>query len=89
MITNEEARIQIENYKKLTKLNIGELLQHQLDEDQDLISNQNYSGHMTASGLVIFEDKVLLIFHNKLEKWLQPGGHLEYRDESIMEAARR
>ncbi len=58
MITNEEARTQIENYKKLTKLNIGQLLQQQLDEDQDLIDNQNYSGHMTASGLVIFEDKV-------------------------------
>lgn len=89
MITNEEARTQIENYKKLTKLNIGELLQQQLDEDQDLINNQNYSGHMTASGLVIFENKVLLIYHNKINKWLQPGGHLEYSDKSIMEAAKR
>ena len=34
-------------------------------------------GHFTGSGLVISEDgsAVLLLFHKKLQRWLQPGGH--------------
>lgn len=34
-------------------------------------------GHLTGSGLVISEDgrAVLLLFHTKLQRWLQPGGH--------------
>jgi 8-oxo-dGTP pyrophosphatase MutT (NUDIX family) len=34
-------------------------------------------GHFTGSGLVISEDgrAVLLLFHTKLQRWLQPGGH--------------
>lgn len=36
-------------------------------------------GHFTGSGLVMSEDgaSVLLLFHAKLQKWLQPGGHGE------------
>lgn len=31
----------------------------------------------TASGYVVHHDKVLLLQHDKLGKWLQPGGHIE------------
>lgn len=33
----------------------------------------------TASGLILNKEmnKILLIFHNKLQKWMQPGGHCE------------
>jgi 8-oxo-dGTP pyrophosphatase MutT (NUDIX family) len=34
-------------------------------------------------------DRVLLIHHAKLGLWLQPGGHVEPGDETIMGAARR
>lgn len=36
-------------------------------------------GHLTASGIVLnpARTKTLLIFHNKLQRWLQPGGHFE------------
>jgi 8-oxo-dGTP pyrophosphatase MutT (NUDIX family) len=36
-------------------------------------------GHFTASALVVTRSgrKVLLLFHRKLERWLQPGGHAE------------
>lgn len=36
-------------------------------------------GHFTGSGLVVSEDggAVLLLFHRKLQRWLQPGGHGE------------
>jgi 8-oxo-dGTP pyrophosphatase MutT (NUDIX family) len=48
-------------------------------------------GHVTASGLVLSEDAdaVLLVFHGRLERWLQPGGHLEPSDASVVAAARR
>ena len=36
-------------------------------------------GHLTASAIVLDESRehVLLIFHNKLHLWLQPGGHFD------------
>lgn len=42
----------------------------------------------TASVYLIENQKVLLIYHRKLEKWLPPGGHLE-ENETPDEAARR
>lgn len=42
----------------------------------------------TASALVIKEQQVLLIYHRKLQKWLQPGGHLD-PNETPPEAAVR
>ena len=36
-------------------------------------------GHLTASAMVLTRDgqRVLLLFHAKLRRWLQPGGHAE------------
>ena len=49
------------------------------------------SGHATASAFVTDEsmNSVLLIFHRKLCKWIQPGGHIESTDETISSAALR
>ncbi|MDO8260842.1 MAG: NUDIX domain-containing protein [Candidatus Magasanikbacteria bacterium] len=33
--------------------------------------------HFTASALIIHDNKVLLIYHKKLDVWLYPGGHVE------------
>ncbi len=48
-------------------------------------------GHFTASGFVASSDAsaLLLIFHGKLERWLQPGGHFEAEDTTVDEAVRR
>jgi 8-oxo-dGTP pyrophosphatase MutT (NUDIX family) len=48
-------------------------------------------GHLTASAFVISPaaDELLLIFHRKLGIWVQPGGHIEPGDESLVAAARR
>lgn len=48
-------------------------------------------GHFTASGFVVGPDgqSLLLIFHRKLQRWLQPGGHFELGDEDHLTAARR
>ena len=48
-------------------------------------------GHFTASAFVLSPDHrdLLLIYHDKLERWLQPGGHIDATDESLLEAALR
>lgn len=48
-------------------------------------------GHVTASGFVASPDRnsVALIHHRKLDRWLQPGGHLESDDADLESAARR
>jgi len=48
-------------------------------------------GHFTASAFVLSPDasSLLLIHHAKLLRWLQPGGHVELGDESLLHAARR
>jgi 8-oxo-dGTP pyrophosphatase MutT (NUDIX family) len=48
-------------------------------------------GHFTASAFVLSPDsrRLALIFHGKLHRWLQPGGHLEEGDATVEAAARR
>lgn len=48
-------------------------------------------GHFTASGFVVSPEghSLLLIHHGKLDRWLQPGGHIEGEDATIESAARR
>jgi 8-oxo-dGTP pyrophosphatase MutT (NUDIX family) len=48
-------------------------------------------GHFTASGFVLspLRDALVLVHHRKLDRWLQPGGHLEASDADIIAAARR
>jgi 8-oxo-dGTP pyrophosphatase MutT (NUDIX family) len=54
-------------------------------------SRTNSEGHVTASAVVARpEDSAfLLVWHRKLGRWLQPGGHLEDSDPSIFAAAVR
>ena len=42
----------------------------------------------TATTFIIEDDKVLLIFHRKLQKWQPPGGHID-ANETPPEAAKR
>jgi 8-oxo-dGTP pyrophosphatase MutT (NUDIX family) len=50
-----------------------------------------HPGHFTASAFVLTpeRDALLLVFHKKLKRWLQPGGHIEDADETLVDAARR
>jgi 8-oxo-dGTP pyrophosphatase MutT (NUDIX family) len=45
-------------------------------------------GHITASGLVVHENKVLLILHPYIKCWFQPGGQI-YEGELPVDAAIR
>lgn len=81
----------IQSLKSYTKKYPEEKIQDLLsaaESNEQIIKRENVSGHITASGLVLFEDNILLIFHKKLQRYLQPGGHLE-DDETLVEAAQR
>lgn len=61
--------------------------------DLVLSSSDPYSrsikrGHITASGLVIKDGGVLLIFHPYIKEWFQPGGHIDEGEEPIQAAIR-
>lgn len=48
-------------------------------------------GHFTASAFILDTtgERLLLILHGKLAKWLQPGGHVDPDDVDVIAAARR
>ncbi len=69
-----------------------ELTRGLLGQSSDPFSRSTFDpGHVTASGVVLTPDlgRVLLIFHRRLRRWLQPGGHVEPDDPDLVAAARR
>lgn len=48
-------------------------------------------GHLTASAIVVdpTRTRTLLVHHDKLDRWLQPGGHFEPGETQPVEAAAR
>jgi 8-oxo-dGTP pyrophosphatase MutT (NUDIX family) len=63
-----------------------------LDTKGDPFSRDHFNpGHFTASTFVLSpaQDEVLLILHGKLDRWLQPGGHMDPGDADPLAAARR
>ncbi|MCW3107393.1 MAG: family hydrolase [Segetibacter sp.] len=60
-------------------------------EGEELINRKNFTGHITASAFIIDEDAkaLLLLKHKSLNRWLQPGGHVDSTDASLVVAALR
>ncbi len=48
-------------------------------------------GHITSSAIVVSPDleAVILVNHDRVGRWIQPGGHIEPTDESLEGAACR
>lgn len=59
-------------------------------EEPDCFHRHLQKGHFTGSAFIISptKDKVLLLHHRKLDKWLQPGGHAD-GDENIARVAEK
>ena len=69
-----------------------ELILYLLDHSPDPFSREQFTpGHITCSGMVIAPDgdRILLVHHRRLDRWLLPGGHVEPDDATIADAARR
>lgn len=63
-----------------------------LERSPDPFSRNAFDpGHITASGVVLApgRDRVLLVFHRRLQRWLQPGGHVEPSDGELVATAQR
>lgn len=60
-------------------------------EYDNLYGRDNLHGHITASAWIVDPRAraTLLIFHKKLKLWLQPGGHIEADDTSLLISAIR
>ena len=52
---------------------------------------KNFRGHLTVSGFIFSPDgnRVLMLRHRTLGRWLQPGGHLDPEDCSLTAAVYR
>ena len=69
-----------------------ELILLLLEQAPEPFSRHNYEpGHITCSGLVLAPDceRILLVHHRRLDRWLLPGGHVEPDDPEIWDSARR
>jgi 8-oxo-dGTP pyrophosphatase MutT (NUDIX family) len=69
-----------------------ELTRALLDWSPDPFSRKIFNpGHVTCTGVVLSpkRKRVLLVHHNRLDRWLLPGGHCESQDETIAAVAAR
>ncbi|MBW3583634.1 MAG: NUDIX domain-containing protein [Euryarchaeota archaeon] len=59
--------------------------------DPDPFSRHTFPDHFTASAVVVdpARERVLLVHHRRLDRWLQPGGHFEAEDKDALAAALR
>lgn len=69
-----------------------ERMERLLDAPGDVFSRDHFEpGHFTASAFVISMDRssLALVHHQRLDRWLQPGGHVEPDDPTLASAAFR
>lgn len=62
-----------------------------INSKESFISRKNFSGHITSSAIVLDKtlSKILLVYHKNLDKFVQPGGHVEITDKNFMNTALR
>ena len=58
--------------------------------DEKLFDRKNFVGHITASAFIVdpAHSAMLLIRHGFLNRWLQPGGHIDAGETAICAALR-
>ncbi len=61
------------------------------NQGEALFNRNNPAGHITASAFIVnpTRQKMLLIKHKVINRWLQPGGHVDKSDETLVAAALR
>jgi len=95
MITSPAVSALVRSFEDPTDgeaLKSRELVLHLLEQTPSPFSRRQFTpGHVTCSGLVLAPDgaRLLLVHHRRLDRWLQPGGHVEPEDLAIEDAGRR
>ena len=61
-----------------------------VDAHPDALDRTCVEGHLTGSALLVDHDRshVMMLFHRKAQRWLQPGGHAD-GDANLAAVARR
>jgi 8-oxo-dGTP pyrophosphatase MutT (NUDIX family) len=70
----------------------AELVLGMLSQSRAPFSRDQFEpGHITCTALVLhpLEQRVLMMHHHRLRRWLLPGGHVEAHDVSLPAAAAR
>lgn len=67
-----------------------EFLRDTADPGQ-LVDRRNFAGHITASGFLLSRNggNLAVVKHKYLNRYLQPGGHVEADDETFVDSAIR
>lgn len=81
---------QLEKAKARGRKDCWQMIATFLQAESQLFSRQNMAGHITVGAWILSPDRtcVALIFHPKLKKWIQPGGHLEEAELPLQAALR-
>ncbi len=58
-------------------------------EDEPRPFDRETSDHITAGGIVVDGDRILVVHHRRLGLWVQPGGHVDAEDAGPAAAALR
>ena len=90
---NQTAVLQLLNAHQAFDHNEQQMLERItafVSEYDNFYSREVSVGHLTASAWIVDESfsSALLLHHGKLNKWLQPGGHVE-EDADILTASMR
>src|SRR4051812_47016733 len=74
----------------LEQKHLGAMIEHAARLENPW-SRHQATAHFTASALVVNADgtQVCLVHHAKLQRWLQPGGHIDSDTESLDAASLR
>jgi len=66
------------------------LLRRQIASGDDIHSRGTFPGHVTTSAFILDEagERILLIHHRSLGRWLQPGGHYEAPEDLAVSGLR-
>ena len=70
---------------------MAERLKRFVEENPACFSRALQAGHITGSAWIVDRERthVLLTHHHALNRWLQPGGHCEEEESSVLETALR
>lgn len=81
MPKRNDLLIQLDNYnpKSLEEQASKILMLDFVENEKNCFVRESLDGHVTGSAWVVSDDyeKVCLVHHKKLNKWLQPGGHCD------------
>lgn len=89
-LSNVPLDAQMERYVERYPNEVERLkpLLNQFDSNMEMFDRATLPGHITASGIVVKDGRMLMIYHTYLQKWLQPGGHVDEGETPLHAAIR-